>query len=113
MLRQETASPRNLAHLPVSSQTRWSSPRLDARVPDAPGIEVRDLEEDVGCRLRHLAVVAPHDAGNRLRPLCVGDDDHEIAQRSLDAIERGAQSALQDMDIFLDAAPVRNELPGG
>ncbi len=58
-----------------------------ARGAHPPAVEVGALDEQVGGRVGDLAVGAAHDAGQRHRPLGVGDDQHLGVEGARDAVE--------------------------
>ena len=60
-----------------------------AGAPDRRGLEICALEHDALRAGRHLRPGAAHDAGDRLRPIAIGDDEHLGVERALDAVERG------------------------
>ena len=62
--------------------------QLLARPADALRIEERALEHDGLRGVAHFRTAAAHDAGDRLRLVGVGDDQHLRIERAVDAVER-------------------------
>ena len=55
---------------------------------DRRRLEVRALESHAARARRDFGAGAAHHAGNRLRPIAIGDDEHLGVELSLDAVER-------------------------
>src|SRR3712207_3902080 len=52
------------------------------------------LHQDTRAGRPHLGALAAHDAGDRRRPVVVGDQDHVPVQHAVDVVERGQHLAL-------------------